>query len=257
VLGRYRRQNLHAMHLRQKVVPRLEDLALRAAAARGARRPHLPLSATSETLRTASGRTAYGKILSRLRGEPCSATTTGAARRGPPIHATKQRISAVMDWAGGRLAASLTPFGGGSSGLRRYCRAREFGRGFAIRRPSHLTSAISVRLSRVDQISRAALIEAGAYGPIVGEPALSRMASRCGNFPTEFRIFNPWAAGSRRDRAAIFASLYTHIDDFRRKALRASVNPARHIGKHVDCRDSGAGPEPRSHVHRLGRERSG
>jgi alkyldihydroxyacetonephosphate synthase len=53
-------------------------------------------------------------------------------------------ISAVMDWAGG-VSASLTPFGADRASA---AVSSHESMGFVIRRPSHSTYAISVRLSR-------------------------------------------------------------------------------------------------------------
>jgi hypothetical protein len=57
------------------------------------------------------------------------------------------------------------------------------------------------KVVEVDQTSRAALIEGGAYGPSL-ETSLSRMALRCGIFRRVSNI-QPLAAGSRRDRVVI------------------------------------------------------
>ena len=137
VLGRY-----HAKFARDtfetKAVPRLEDLALRAP------RVALPASLAAFCTSEHYDRVAhtYGKsypdYVRAMLGDYDSAPDVVAYPRN------EAEISAVMDWAGG-VSASLTPFGGGSS----VCGGVEPRvDGFAIRRPLHLTYAISVRLSR-------------------------------------------------------------------------------------------------------------
>src|ERR1019366_6811543 len=70
-------------------------------------------------------------------------------------------ISAVMDWAGG-VSASLTPFGGGSS-VCGGVESRVDGIGYKAAVTLDLRNLGKV--VEVDQISRAALIEGGPYGP--------------------------------------------------------------------------------------------
>src|SRR5947199_10675008 len=70
-------------------------------------------------------------------------------------------LSAVRDWAGG-VGAALTPFGGGSS----VCGGVE-PRVDGLRYKAAVTLDLRNlgKVVEVDQISRAALIEGGVYGP--------------------------------------------------------------------------------------------
>src|SRR4051812_23036904 len=111
--------------------------------------------------------------------------------------------------------------------------------GFAIRRPLHLTYAISVRLSRVDQISRAALIEGGAYGPSL-ENQLKPYGVTLRHFPQsfEFSTVGGWIATRSGGH---YASVYTHIDDLV-ESLRV-VTPSGLLESRR-LPGSGAGPSP-------------
>jgi alkyldihydroxyacetonephosphate synthase len=135
VLGRYRakfsRDGFEAVS-----VPRLEDLTLRAP--RVAPPASLADFCTSERYDRAAH--AYGKsypdYVRAMLGDYDSTPDVVAYPRN------EAEISAVMDWAGG-VSASLTPFGGGSAAVSSHAPT-----GFATRRPSPLTCAISAGLSR-------------------------------------------------------------------------------------------------------------
>jgi alkyldihydroxyacetonephosphate synthase len=90
-------------------------------------------------------------------------------------------ISAVMDWAGG-ASASLTPFGGGSS----FCGGVE-PRVNDVRYKAAVTLDLRNlgKVVEVDQISRAALIEGGAYGPSL-ENQLKPHGVTLRHFPQSF-----------------------------------------------------------------------
>src|SRR5207244_4507539 len=144
-------------------------------------------------------------------------------------------LAAVMGWAGG-VSAALRPCGGGSS----VCGGCE-------RRVDGLRHKAAVTLDRrnlgkvveVDQISRAALIEGGAYGPSL-ENQLKRHGVTLRHFPQsfEYSTLGGWIATRSGGH---FASLYTHIDDFV-ESLRV-VTP-RGILETRRLPGSGAGPSP-------------
>jgi alkyldihydroxyacetonephosphate synthase len=146
---------------------------------------------------------------------------------------SEAEISAVMDFAGDS-GASLAPFGGGSS----VCGGVEHRKG------SH-KAAITVDLTRlgrvleVDAASRAALIEAGAFGPAL-EAQLRPHGLTLRHFPQsfEFSTLGGWIATRSGGH---FASLYTHIDDLvenLRVVTPAGVVETRRLP------GSGAGPSP-------------
>jgi alkyldihydroxyacetonephosphate synthase len=206
VLGRYRakfsRDGFKAIS-----VPRLEDLTLRAPRVA----PPASLAAFCTGERYDRVAHAYGKsypdYVRAMLGDYDSAPDVVAYPR------SEAEISAVMDWAGG-VGASLTPFGGGSS----VCGGVE---------------------PRVDQISRAALIEGGTYGPSL-ENQLKPHGVTLRHFPQsfEYSTLGGWIATRSGGH---FASLYTHIDDFV-ESLRV-VTP-RGIVETRRLPGSGAGPSP-------------
>jgi alkyldihydroxyacetonephosphate synthase len=183
-------------------VPRLVDLALRAP------RVSLPASlaafCTSERYDRAAH--AYGKsfpdYVRAMLGDYDSAPDIVAYPRN------EAEISAVMDWAGS-VSASLTPFGGGSS----VCGGVE-PRADGIRYKASVTLDLRNlgKVVEVDQISRAALIEGGAYGPSL-ENQLRPHGLTLRHFPQsfEYSTLGGWIATRSGGH---FASLYTHIDDF-------------------------------------------
>ena len=144
-------------------------------------------------------------------------------------------ISAVMDWAGG-VGASLTPFGGGSS----VCGGVE-PRADGIRYKAAVTLDLRNlgKVVEVDQASRAALIEGGAYGPSL-ENQLKPHGVTLRHFPQsfEYSTLGGWIATRSGGH---FASLYTHIDDFV-ESLRV-VTP-RGVVETRRLPGSGAGPSP-------------
>ncbi|MBI5128397.1 MAG: FAD-binding oxidoreductase [Rhodopseudomonas palustris] len=144
-------------------------------------------------------------------------------------------IAAVMDWAGG-AGAALTPFGGGSSvcgGVE--CRAD----GTRYKAAISLDLRYLGKVVEVDTASRAALIEAGAYGPAL-EAQLKPHGMTLRHFPQsfEYSTLGGWIATRSGGH---FASLTTHIDDFV-ESLRV-VTP-RGVLETRRLPGSGAGPSP-------------
>jgi alkyldihydroxyacetonephosphate synthase len=147
---------------------------------------------------------------------------------------SEAEISAVMDWAG-EHGASLTPFGGGSS----VCGGVEH------RHEGRYRASITVDLSRlgkvveVDATSRAAKIEAGAFGPAL-ESQLRPHGLTLRHFPQsfEYSTLGGWIATRSGGH---FASLYTHIDDLV-ESLRV-VTPSG-VVETRRLPGSGAGPSP-------------
>jgi alkyldihydroxyacetonephosphate synthase len=117
-------------------------------------------------------------------------------------------VVALLDWAEG-IDASVIPFGGGSSVV-----------GGVEHRVDHrrYKAAVTIDLERmgrvleVDRASRAARIEAGAFGPAL-EAQLKPHSVTLRHFPQsfEFSTLGGWIATRSGGH---FATLYTHIDDF-------------------------------------------
>jgi alkyldihydroxyacetonephosphate synthase len=144
-----------------------------------------------------------------------------------------REVAAVLDWAGA-AQASVTPFGGGSSVVG----------GVEPRVDGHKgTVTINLRemhrVVDVDPISRAARIEAGAFGPAL-EAQLKPHGLTLRHFPQsfEFSTLGGWIATRSGGH---FATLYTHIDDLveslRVVTPKGTVETRRLPG-------SGAGPSP-------------
>src|SRR6266436_1123859 len=228
VLGRYRAKFARDT-FETKVVPRLEDLALRAP--RVAPPASLATFCTSERYDRVVH--AYGKsypdYVRAMLGDYHSAPDVVAYPRN------EAEISAVMDWAGG-VSASLTPFGGGSS----VCGGVE-PRVDGMRYKAAVTLDLRNldKVVEVDQISRAALIEGGAYGPSL-ENQLKPHGLTLRHFPQsfEYSTLGGWIATRSGGH---FASLYTHIDDLV-ESLRV-VTP-RGMLETRRLPGSGAGPSP-------------
>jgi alkyldihydroxyacetonephosphate synthase len=144
-------------------------------------------------------------------------------------------IAAVMDWAG-TVSASLTPFGGGSSvcgGVEPHADGARYKAAVTLHL-RHLS-----RVLEVDAASRAALIEAGTYGPSL-ESQLRPHGLTLRHFPQsfEYSTLGGWIATRSGGH---YASLYTHIDDFV-EALRV-VTPSG-VVETRRLPGSGAGPSP-------------
>ncbi|MBI1777818.1 MAG: FAD-binding oxidoreductase [Proteobacteria bacterium] len=148
---------------------------------------------------------------------------------------TEADVVALLDWAGS-AGAAVIPFGGGSSvvgGVEPRAEAPRY------------KAALSIdlrhmgRVIEVDRRSRAALIEAGAFGPAL-ETELKRHQLTLRHFPQsfEYSTLGGWIATRSGGH---FASLYTHIDDFV-ESLRV-VTPKGLIETRR-LPGSGAGPSP-------------
>jgi alkyldihydroxyacetonephosphate synthase len=147
---------------------------------------------------------------------------------------TERDIAAVLDWCA-EAGAAAVPYGGGSSvvgGVE--C---DVGEGYA--------GAVSIdlrelgRVIEVDRASRAARIEAGAYGPAL-EEQLRPHALTLRHFPQSFECstLGGWIATRSGGH---YATLYTHIDDFV-ESMRV-VTP-RGVIETRRLPGSGAGPSP-------------
>jgi alkyldihydroxyacetonephosphate synthase len=148
---------------------------------------------------------------------------------------TEAEVAAVLDWAGG-AEALLTPFGGGSSVVGGVEPRVDDGR---------YKAAVTLDLRRmgevkeVDKTSRAARIEAGAFGPAL-EAQLKPHGLTLRHFPQsfEYSTLGGWIATRSGGH---FATLMTHIDDLV-ESLRV-VTPAGTVETRR-LPGSGAGPSP-------------
>jgi alkyldihydroxyacetonephosphate synthase len=147
---------------------------------------------------------------------------------------TEADVAHVLDWCGNAGAAAI-PYGGGSSvvgGVE--CDVGDAYRG-----------AVSVDLRDlgqvldIDRASRAARIQAGAYGPAL-EDQLRPHGLTLRHFPQSFELstLGGWIATRSGGH---YATLYTHIDDFV-ESLRV-VTP-RGVVETRRLPGSGAGPSP-------------
>jgi alkyldihydroxyacetonephosphate synthase len=147
--------------------------------------------------------------------------------------ADEEAVVAILDWASGRGVAVI-PYGGGSSVVG------------GVQPPAHgFAASVSLDMERfsrvveVDRVSRAALIEGGAYGPDI-EAQLRPMGLTLRHFPQSFAYstLGGWIATRAGGH---FATLATHIDDFvestRMVTPAGTVETRRLPG-------SGAGPAP-------------
>src|SRR6201987_1346720 len=228
ILGRYRakfsRDSFDTI-----AVPRLDELTLRAP--RIAPPPSLAAFCMSDHYDRAAH--AYGKsypdyVRAMLGDYACAPDVVAYPR-------SEAEISAVMDWAGSS-GASLTPFGGGSSvcgGVEPHTDGASYKAAVTLDL-RHLS-----RVVEVDATSRAALIEAGTYGPSL-ESQLKPHGFSLRHFPQSFEdsTLGGWIATRSGGH---FASLYTHIDDFV-ESLRV-VTP-QGLLETRRLPGSGAGPSP-------------
>ncbi len=147
---------------------------------------------------------------------------------------SEAELSALLDWCGSNRIAAI-PFGGGSSVVG----------GVECAVGDQYAGVVSLDLTRLDQVleidrsSRAARIQAGAYGPAI-EDALRPHGLTLRHFPQsfEFSTLGGWIATRSGGH---FATRYTHIDDF--------VESTRTLtpGGWLESRrlpGSGAGPSP-------------
>jgi alkyldihydroxyacetonephosphate synthase len=147
---------------------------------------------------------------------------------------TEHDVVAVLDWCASANIAAI-PYGGGSSvvgGVE--C---SIGDAFA--------GAVSIDLTRldrvleIDEVSRAARIQAGALGPVL-EDQLRPEGYTLRHFPQsfEFSTLGGWLATRSGGH---YASVYTHIDDLvesMRVVTPTGISESRRLP------GSGAGPSP-------------
>jgi alkyldihydroxyacetonephosphate synthase len=162
----------------------------------------------------------------------------GDYRSAPDVVAyprSEEEVAAVLDWAGS-AQASVTPFGGGSSVV---------GGVEPISDAARYKGAVTIdlrelgRVIEVDKISRAALIEGGAFGPEL-EAQLKPHGLTLRHFPQSFQCstLGGWIATRSGGH---FATLYTHIDDFV-ESLRVITPKGAFETRRLP--GSGAGPSP-------------
>ena len=208
--------------------PRLEDIKL--APPRLDPPPSLPFCSTVLYDRVAH---TYGKSFpDYVRG------LVGDYSNAPDVVAyprTEEEVAAVLDWAGG-AQASVIPFGGGSSVVGGVEPHRD-----AARYKGALTIDLRElgRVLEVDKTSRAARIEAGAFGPAL-ESQLKPHGLTLRHFPQSFECstLGGWIATRSGGH---FATLYTHIDDLV-ESLRV-ITP-KGVFETRRLPGSGAGPSP-------------
>lgn len=146
----------------------------------------------------------------------------------------EQAVVDILDWAA-RSNVAVIPFGGGSS----VCGGVEAAIG------NDFAAAISLDMERlakvleIDTLSRAARIQAGAFGPDI-ESQLRPHGLTLRHFPQsfEFSTLGGWIATRAGGH---YATQYTHIDDFveaTRMVTPAGVLQTRRLPA------SGAGPAP-------------
>lgn len=143
-------------------------------------------------------------------------------------------VVAVLDWASD-AGVAVVPFGGGSSVVG----------GVEPRGCGDYPGVVSLDLSRldrvleVDEVSRAARVQAGVFGPAL-EEQLRPTGFTLRHFPQsfEFSTVGGWLATRAGGH---FATGYTHIDDLT-ESLRV-VTPAG-VAESRRLPGSGAGPSP-------------
>ncbi len=170
---------------------------------------------------------AYRDVVRALRGD---------LGRAPDLVArpeSEQDIVDLLDWAG-RTRTAVIPYGGGSSVVG----------GVEYRGDDH-PAVLSLDLGRLDQVlevdevSRAARVQAGVLGPAL-EDRLRAYGLTLRHFPQsfEFSTLGGWLATRAGGH---YATLHTHIDDFT-ESLRV-VTPAG-VSESWRLPGSGAGPSP-------------
>jgi len=147
---------------------------------------------------------------------------------------TEAEVVALLDWADA-AGAAVIPYGGGSSVVG----GVEAAGCDTFRGVVTIDLTALDRVLEVDQVSRAARIQAGIRGPAL-ERRLGEAALTLRHFPQSFEIatLGGWIATRSGGH---FATLYTHIDDFV-ESVR-TVTPAG-ILESRRLPGSGAGPSP-------------
>ena len=146
----------------------------------------------------------------------------------------EDEVAAVLDWCAGANVACI-PFGGGSSVVG----GVEADVGDAWSGVVSLDLTAMDRVLEVDAVSRAARIQAGAFGPAL-EDQLRPHGYTLRHFPQsfEFSTLGGWLATRSGGH---YATVYTHIDDLT-ESMRV-VTPAGTIESRR-LPGSGAGPSP-------------
>ncbi len=147
---------------------------------------------------------------------------------------SEDEIERLLDWAAG-AGVAVIPFGGGTSVVG----------GVEGRVGERYHGVVSLdlrgldRVLEIDDVSRAARIQAGATGPVL-ESQLSPSGLSLRHYPQsfEFSTLGGWIATRAGGH---FATVYTHIDD-----LVESVRMVSPVGRFESRRlpGSGAGPSP-------------
>ncbi|MDZ4741263.1 MAG: FAD-binding oxidoreductase [Alphaproteobacteria bacterium] len=143
-------------------------------------------------------------------------------------------VAAVLEWAASANAAVI-PFGGGSSVVG----GVECDVGEAYAGVISLDMARMGKVLEIDRVSRAARIQAGAFGPAL-EAQLKPHGLTLRHFPQSF-VFSTLGGWIATRSGGHYATLYTHIDDFV-EAMRV-VSP-RGVMETRRLPGSGAGPQP-------------
>jgi alkyldihydroxyacetonephosphate synthase len=208
-------------------VPRIEDLELRAPRVRPPDSLH-PICTVHPHVRVSHtyGK-AYRDVIRALRGDLAPAPDVVAHPE------SEAQLAAVLDWAASTNAAVI-PYGGGSSVVG----------GVEYRGDRH-DAVVCMDLTRMDRVldvdrtSRAALIQAGALGPVL-ERQLAEYGYTLRHFPQsfEFSTLGGWLATRAGGH---FAMRHTHIDDFV-EALRVVGPTGTSESRRLPA--SGAGPSP-------------
>jgi alkyldihydroxyacetonephosphate synthase len=143
-------------------------------------------------------------------------------------------VAALLDWAGG-AGAAVVPFGGGTSVVGGV--EPQVGDGYA----GTLTIDMKAlgRVLEVDEVSRAARIQAGALGPDL-EEQLKPYGLTLRHFPQSFQ-FSTLGGWIATRAGGHYATLLTHIDDLV-ESVRA-LTP-RGVWESRRLPGSGAGPSP-------------
>ncbi|MFJ6939835.1 FAD-binding oxidoreductase [Streptomyces sp. NPDC101132] len=208
-------------------VPRVADLRIGAPAVE-------PPAALAHVVRTDPGDRAahamgkaYRDVVRALRGRPGRVPDLVARPRD------EREVADLLDWAAEREVA-VVPYGGGSSvtGGVEY-------RGDAHRAVLSLDLTAMDRVLEVDELGRAARIQAGTLGPAL-EAQLRPHGLTLRHFPQsfEFSTLGGWLATRAGGH---YATGPTHIDDFV-QSLRV-VTPAG-VSESWRLPGSGAGPSP-------------
>jgi alkyldihydroxyacetonephosphate synthase len=169
---------------------------------------------------------AYRDVVRALRGDLDGAPDLVA------YPADEADVTAILDWAGSNGVA-VVPYGGGTSVVG----------GIELRDPSRpwvsLDTSRLAGVEEIDNVSLAARIRAGTYGPAI-EDGLRGQGLTLRHFPQsfEFSTLGGWIATRAGGH---FATGYTHIDD-----LVEAVRIVTPVGVAQSARvpASGAGPSP-------------